>query len=71
MLVDPFPSEPSGKPKNTGVGSLSFSRGSFPPRNRKGVFCIASRFFTNRVTRETLIVLVFWGILVYSENKII
>ena len=71
LQVDPLPSEPAGKPENTGVGSLSFFRGSFPPRNQKGVFCIASRFFTNRVTREALIVFLLLGILVYSESKII
>ena len=46
-----LPSEPPGKPKNTGVGSLSllypFSRRSSWPRNRTGVSCILGRFFTN------------------------
>ena len=31
--VDSLPAEPHGKPKNTGVGSLSFSRGSSQTRN--------------------------------------
>ena len=39
-------SEPPGKPKNTGVGSYPFCNGSFQPRNRTGVSCIAGRFFT-------------------------
>ena len=30
LQVDSLPSEPPGKPKNTGVGSLSFLQGSFP-----------------------------------------
>ena len=32
LQADSLPSEPPGKPKNTGVGSLSF-RGSFRPGN--------------------------------------
>ena len=28
--VDPLPAEPPGKPKNTGVGSLSLLQGTFP-----------------------------------------
>ena len=30
LQVDSLPSEPPGKPKNTGVGSLSFLQGIFP-----------------------------------------
>ena len=30
LQADSLPSEPSGKPKNTGVGSLSFLQGIFP-----------------------------------------
>ena len=33
LQVDSLPAEPQGKPKNTGVGSLSLSRGSSGPRN--------------------------------------
>ena len=32
--------------KNTGVGAISFSRGSSRPRDRTRVSCIAGRFFT-------------------------
>ena len=32
--------------------SISFSRGSFPPRDRTQVSCIAGRFFNNWATRE-------------------
>ena len=46
LLVDSLPAEPQGKPKNTGVGSLSLLQGSSQPRNRTGVSCIAGRFFT-------------------------
>ena len=45
-------SEPPGKPKNTGMSSLPFSRGSFWPRNQTRVPCIAGRFFTSWATRE-------------------
>ena len=44
--------EPQGKPRNTGVGSLSFSRGPSWPRNWCGVFCIAGGFFTSWALRE-------------------
>ena len=33
LQADSLPSEPPGKPKNTGVGSLSLLWGSFLPRN--------------------------------------
>ena len=45
-------SEPPGKPKNTGVGSLSLLKGSFQPRNQTGVSCIAGGFFTSWATRQ-------------------
>ena len=94
LHADSLPSEPPGKPKNTGVGSLPllqgifptqesnpgllrgrrilyhlshqvsprilewvaypFSRGTFWPRNRTSVSCIADRFFTSWATREAL-----------------
>ena len=38
--------------QNTGVGSLSFSRGSSQPRDRTGVSCIEGGFFTNWAMRE-------------------
>ena len=40
--------------QNTGVGSLSFSRGSSQPRDRTQVSCIAGGFFTNWGIREAL-----------------
>ena len=45
-------SEPPGKPKNTGVHSLSLLQGIFWPRNQTGVSCIAGRFFSNWAIRE-------------------
>ena len=38
--------------ENTGVGSLSFSRGSSQSRDRTGVSCIEGGFFTNWAMRE-------------------
>ena len=39
--------------KNTGVSSMSSSRGSSWPRGQTWVSCIADRFFTIWITRET------------------
>ena len=41
LKVDSLPSEPPGKPKNTGVGSLSLFQGIFPTRelNRSLLHC--------------------------------
>ena len=47
-----FTAEPPGKPKNTGVGSLSLLRGSSQPRNWTRV---AGGFFTSWATREALL----------------
>ena len=38
--------------QNTGVGSLSSSRGSSQPRDQTQVSCITGRFFTTWATRE-------------------
>ena len=54
-LCDPMNYSPWNSPgQNTGVGSLSFSRGSSQPRDRTRVFCIAGDFFTNWTIREAL-----------------
>ena len=45
-------SEPPGKPKNTGVGSLSLLQRSCWPRTWTGVSCIAGQFFTSLATRK-------------------
>ena len=48
LQEDSLLSEPPGKPKNTGVGSLSFLQGIFPtPRNQSGVSCIVGGLFTS------------------------
>ena len=52
LLVDSIPSEPPGKPKNTGVGSLSLLQWIFLTQESNRLSCIAGGFFTNRVTRE-------------------
>ena len=46
LQADCLLTEPPWKPKNTGVGSCPFSRGSSLTRNWTSVFCIAGRFFT-------------------------
>ena len=42
-----LPSEPLGKPKNTGVDSLSLLQQIFPTQESNQVSCIAGGFFTN------------------------
>ena len=51
LQADSFLSEPPGKPKNTGVGSLSHLQGIFLTR----VSCIAGRFFTSCAIGEAQI----------------
>ena len=46
-IPDSLPSEPPGKPKNTGVGSLSLLKGIFPTQESTGFSYIAGRFFTS------------------------
>ena len=45
LQADSLPSEPTGKPKNTGVGSLSLLQGNFWPRTWTEVSCITGGFF--------------------------
>ena len=45
LQVDSSPAEPSGKPKNTGVGSPSLLQRIFLIRNQSRVSCIAGGFF--------------------------
>ena len=54
LQVDSLPAESQGKPKNTGVGSLSLPSPADFPRDWTGVSCTAGRFFTNRTIRESL-----------------
>ena len=52
LQVDSLPSEPPGKPKNTGVGSLSFLQGIILTQETNGDLCIAGAFFTRWASRE-------------------
>ena len=45
LQVDSLPSEPPGKPKNTGMDSLSLLKRIFPSKESKRVSCVAGRFF--------------------------
>ena len=52
LQADSLPAEPPGKPKNTGVGSLSLLQGIFPTRNWTRASRITDGFFTNWAIRE-------------------
>ena len=52
LRMDSLPSEPKGKPKNTGVGGLSLLQWSSRPRNPARVSCIAGGLFANWVIKE-------------------
>ena len=54
LQADSSPAEPSGKPKNAGVGSHPFSRGSSQSRDRNQVSRTAGGFLTSRASREAL-----------------
>ena len=47
LQADSLPSEPPGKSKNTGVGSLSLLQGNFLTQELNLVSCIAGGFFTS------------------------
>ena len=52
LQADSLLSETPGKPKNTGVGTLPFPRGSSWLRSQTRVSCIAGGFFTSWATSE-------------------
>ena len=52
LQADSLPAESPGKPKNTGMGSLSLLQWNFPTREYNQVSCIGGRFFTNWAIRE-------------------
>ena len=54
LQADSLPTEPPGKSKNTGVGSLSLLQWIFLTQESNWVSCIAGRFFTRWATRESL-----------------
>ena len=50
LQADSLPSDPPGKPKNTGVGGLFLLQGIFPTQelnHQTGVSCIAGGFFAS------------------------
>ena len=47
--------------------SISFSRGSFPPRDWTQVSCIAGRFFTVWTTRKVLVVLLLSRVWLFAS----
>ena len=51
LQADSLPAELQGKPKNTGVGSLSILQGIFLTQESTGVSCIAGGYFTNWAIR--------------------
>ena len=55
LQANSSPAEPQGKPKSTGVGSLSLLQGSSRPRNWTRVSCTAGRFFTSWAIREAYV----------------
>ena len=52
LQADSLSAELQGKPKNTGVGNLSFLQRISGPRNWIGISCMAGRFFTNWAIRK-------------------
>ena len=54
LQADSLPSQPPGKPKNTGVVAYPFSRQSFQPRNQTEVSGTAGGFFTRYVIYMSL-----------------
>ena len=51
LQADSLPAEPQGKPKNTGVGSLSLLQQIFPTQELNRVSCFAGGFLTNFLSR--------------------
>ena len=59
LQVDSLPTEPQGKPKNTGVDSLSLLQQIFQTQEPNWGLCIAGRFFINWAIREALLPLLW------------
>ena len=67
LQVGSLPSEPPGKPMNTGVGSLSLLRRYSQPWNWAWVSCIVGEFLTSWAIREVHLYLylsIYWCICV-------
>ena len=54
LQADSLPAEPQGKPKNTGLGSLSLLKWIFPNQESNWGLLHAGGFFTNWAIREAL-----------------
>ena len=54
LQADSLPAEPQGKPKNTGVGSLSLLQRIFPAQESNRGLLHCRRFFTNQTIRDSL-----------------
>ena len=66
LQADSLPSEPPGKPKSTGMGSLSLLQvRTSRPRNQPGVSSFAGRFFTSWATKKVL-----WLHWAHPENPV-
>ena len=50
LQVDSLPTEPHGKPRNTGMGSLSLLQRIFLTRNQTMVSCIAGGYFPTELS---------------------
>ena len=57
LEADSLPSKPTGKPKHTGVCSLSLLQWIFPTQESNCVSCIAGTFFTSWATKEAVLLL--------------
>ena len=55
LQADLVTAEPQGKPKNTGVSTLSLLQWIFPTQNLTKVSCTAGGFFTSWTIREALV----------------
>ena len=71
LQADSLPAEPQGKPKNTGVGSLSLPEGPSWSRSWTGVSCIGGGFFTNWAIREAQLPIILWACLSWPHLLVI
>ena len=60
LQADSLPAEPQGKPKNTGVGSLSPLQQIFPTQELSQGLLHCRWIFTNQVIREALFIIKYY-----------
>ena len=72
LQIDSLPAELQGKPKNTGVGSLSFLQLIFLTQesNQGPLSCIIGGFFTNGAIREAIYIYLYIYVCVYIFHHI-